>query len=111
MSPPQRAAARHLIETMRRGGCELTYRAARGLQGDLRRSTARAHRGSHCRVDEQYSGVVVQKLSERRGTGRDAALRRRAQRLVFHVPTRGCSLSKRIAVRHPRHWRDEPSVS
>jgi GTP-binding protein len=81
-----------LIETMRREGFELTVSRPRVV--------FKADPATHQRlepieeviidVDEEHSGVVVQKLSERRaelidmrpsGGGR--------QRLVFHAPTRG----------------------
>jgi GTP-binding protein len=81
-----------LIETMRREGFELTVSRPRVV------ITADPKTGQKLEpveevivdVDEQHSGVVVQKLSERRaeliemrpsGGGR--------QRLVFHAPTRG----------------------
>ena len=81
-----------LIETMRREGFELTVsRPQRGVQG-------RPTDGQRLEpieeviidVDEEHSGVVVQKLSERRGElieMRPSGGGR--QRLVFHVPTRG----------------------
>jgi GTP-binding protein len=81
-----------LIETMRREGFELTVSRPRVV------ITTDTETGQKLEpveeviidVDEQHSGVVVQKLSERRaelvdmrpsGGGR--------QRLVFHAPTRG----------------------
>ncbi|HEX5958410.1 MAG TPA: translational GTPase TypA [Hyphomicrobiaceae bacterium] len=81
-----------LIETMRREGFELTVSRPRVV------ITSDPETGQKLEpveevivdVDEQHSGVVVQKLSERRaelidmrpsGGGR--------QRLVFHAPTRG----------------------
>ena len=80
-----------LIETLRREGFELTVGRPRVLmrrddEGRLLEPVEEAV----IDVDEEYAGVVVQKLSERRGrlvemlpsgTGR--------QRLIFHVPTRG----------------------
>ena len=80
-----------LIETMRREGFELTIGRPRVVfRTDERRDEARADRGSHHRRRSEHSGIVVQKLSERRaelldmrpsGAGRT--------RLVFHAPTRG----------------------
>jgi GTP-binding protein len=81
-----------LIETMRREGFELTVSRPRVVfKGD-------AGTGEKLEpieevivdVDEQYSGVVVKKLSERRGElveMRPSGGGR--QRLVFRVPTRG----------------------
>jgi len=81
-----------LIETMRREGFELTVSRPRVV---ITTDEATGQRLEPVEevivdVDEAYSGVVVQKLSERRaelidmrpsGGGR--------QRLVFHAPTRG----------------------
>ena len=81
-----------LIETMRREGFELTVGRPRVV---FRTDEATGERLEPIEeviidVDEDYTGIVVQKLSERRaemkdmrpsGTGR--------QRIVFHAPTRG----------------------
>jgi GTP-binding protein len=81
-----------LIETMRREGFELTVGRPRVV---FRIDEATGQKMEPVEeviidVDEAYTGVVVQKLAERRaelrdmrpsGTGR--------QRLVFHAPTRG----------------------
>jgi GTP-binding protein len=81
-----------LIETMRREGFELTVSRPRVVI-DTDKDTGQKLEPVEeviVDVDEQHSGVVVQKLSERRadlidmrpsGGGR--------QRLVFHAPTRG----------------------
>jgi GTP-binding protein len=80
-----------LIETMRREGFELSVSRPKVLlrrneAGDLEEPIEEVV----IDVDEAYTGVVVQKLSERKaelmdmrpsGTGR--------QRLTFHAPTRG----------------------
>ncbi len=80
-----------LIETMRREGFELTV----GRPRVVFRASESGEKLEPIEeviidVDEEYTGVVVQKLSERRaemrdmrpsGTGR--------QRLLFHAPTRG----------------------
>ncbi len=81
-----------LIETMRREGFELTISRPRVI---YKSDTATGQRLEPIEevtidVDEEFSGVVVQKMSERRaellemrpsGGGR--------QRVVFHAPTRG----------------------
>ncbi len=81
-----------LIETMRREGFELTVGRPRVV---FRTDAETGQRLEPIEevivdVDEAYTGIVVQKLSERRaemqdmrpsGTGR--------QRIVFHAPTRG----------------------
>jgi GTP-binding protein len=81
-----------LIETMRREGFELTVGRPRVV---FRTDETTGQRLEPIEeiiidVDEAYTGIVVQKLSERRaelkdmrpsGTGR--------QRIVFHAPTRG----------------------
>jgi GTP-binding protein len=81
-----------LIETMRREGFELTVSRPRVV---MRTDEATGQRLEPVEeviidVDEEHSGVVVQKLSERRGD----LMEMRAsgggrQRLVFVVPTRG----------------------
>ncbi len=81
-----------LIETMRREGFELTVSRPRVVIETDRETGQKLEPVEEVivDVDEAYSGVVVQKLSERRaelidmrpsGGGR--------QRLVFHAPTRG----------------------
>src|SRR6185312_15237521 len=81
-----------LIETMRREGFELSVSRPRVLlredakTGELLEPIEEVV----IDVDEEHSGIVVQKLSERRG---DLTEMRPSgggrQRLVFHVPTRG----------------------
>ena len=81
-----------LIETMRREGFELTVSRPRVVYRTDESTGGRLEPIEECiiDVDEEHSGVVVKKLSERKaelmemrpsGGGR--------QRLVFHVPTRG----------------------
>jgi GTP-binding protein len=81
-----------LIETMRREGFELTFSRPRVL---FRTDPATGKRMEPIEevivdVDEEHAGIVVKKLSERRG---DLVEMRSSgggrQRLVFHVPTRG----------------------
>jgi GTP-binding protein len=81
-----------LIETMRREGFELTVSRPRvviATDPDTGRKLEPIEEVI-VDVDEQHSGVVVQKLSERRGElvdMRPSGGGRR--RLVFHAPTRG----------------------
>ena len=80
-----------LIETMRREGFELTVGRPRVVfKTDDDGQKLEPIEEVIVDVDEAYTGIVVQKLSERRaemrdmrpsGTGR--------QRIVFHAPTRG----------------------
>jgi GTP-binding protein len=81
-----------LIETMRREGFELTVGRPRVVlrQNEVTGETLEPIEEVIVDVDEAYTGVVVQKLSERRaelkemrpsGSGR--------QRILFHAPTRG----------------------
>ena len=80
-----------LIETMRREGFELTVGRPRVLmQTDEDGNKVEPVEEAVIDVDDDYSGAVVEKLSQRRadlvemkpsGTGRT--------RLVFHAPTRG----------------------
>ena len=81
-----------LIETMRREGFELTVGRPRVVMRNDEDTGQRLEPFEEIiiDVDEEYSGVVIEKLSARRaelvdmrpsGTGR--------QRVVFHAPTRG----------------------
>jgi len=79
-----------LIETMRREGFEMTVGRPRVVMREENGQKLEPIEEVIIDVDEEYSGAVVQKLSERKamlvdmttsGTGR--------QRLVFHAPTRG----------------------
>ncbi len=81
-----------LIETMRREGFELTVSRPRVVYKSDPETGQRLEPIEEViiDVDEQFSGVVVQKLSERRGElieMRPSGGGR--QRLVFRVPTRG----------------------
>jgi GTP-binding protein len=81
-----------LIETMRREGFELTVGRPRVV---FKTDEATGEKMEPVEeviidVDEEYTGVVVQKLSERKGEMRDmrpSGVGR--QRIVFHAPTRG----------------------
>jgi GTP-binding protein len=81
-----------LIETMRREGFELTVSRPQVLFRTDERTGRRLEPIEEViiDVDAEHSGIVVQKLSERRG---DLMEMRPSgggrQRLVFHVPTRG----------------------
>ncbi|HKD58756.1 MAG TPA: translational GTPase TypA [Hyphomicrobiaceae bacterium] len=81
-----------LIETMRRDGFELTVSRPRVV---MKIDPATGRRLEPIEeviidVDEEHAGVVVQKLSERRGDLQEMRPSGGGrQRLVFHVPTRG----------------------
>ncbi len=81
-----------LIETMRREGFELTVGRPRVVFQIDEKTGEKLEPVEEViiDVDEAYSGVVVQKVSERKGELRDmrtSGVGR--QRLVFHAPTRG----------------------
>ncbi len=81
-----------LIETMRREGFELTVGRPRVVFRTDEETGERLEPVEEVivDVDEEYTGVVVQKLSERRAEMRDmrpSGVGR--QRIVFHAPTRG----------------------
>jgi GTP-binding protein len=80
-----------LIETMRREGFELTVGRPRVVfRTDENGEKLEPIEEVIVDVDETYSGIVVQKLSERRAELRDmrsSGVGR--QRLLFHAPTRG----------------------
>jgi GTP-binding protein len=81
-----------LIETMRREGFELTVSRPRVV---LKFDPGSGQKLEPIEdviidVDTQHSGIVVRKLSERRGDFREMRPSGgERQRLVFHVPTRG----------------------
>ncbi|MFZ5677296.1 MAG: translational GTPase TypA [Pseudomonadota bacterium] len=81
-----------LIETMRREGFELTVGRPRVV---FRTDEATGQKLEPIEeviidVDEAYTGVVVQKLSERRAEMKDMRPSGAGrQRIVFHAPTRG----------------------
>jgi GTP-binding protein len=81
-----------LIETMRREGFELTVGRPRVVFQIDEKTGEKLEPVEEViiDVDEAYSGVVVQKVSERKGELRDmrtSGVGR--QRLMFHAPTRG----------------------
>ncbi len=81
-----------LIETMRREGFELTVGRPRVVFRTDEETGEKMEPVEEViiDVDEAYTGVVVQKLSERRAEMRDmrpSGVGR--QRIVFHAPTRG----------------------
>ena len=81
-----------LIETMRREGFELTVGRPRVVFKTDEETGEKLEPVEEVivDVDEEYTGVVVQKLSERRAEMRDmrpSGVGR--QRIVFHAPTRG----------------------
>ncbi len=81
-----------LIETMRREGFELTVSRPRVVFkiDPATRQRLEPIEEVIIDVDEEHSGVVVQKLSERRADLRDMRPSGGGrQRLVFHAPTRG----------------------
>jgi GTP-binding protein len=79
------------VETMRREGFELTVGRPRVVfRTDENGQKLEPIEEVIVDVDETYSGIVVQKLSERRAELRDMRSSGAGrQRLVFHAPTRG----------------------
>ena len=80
-----------LIETMRREGYELSISRPRVLfMTDEDGNRTEPVEEVIVDVDEEYSGVVVQKISERKGELQDMRPSGGGkQRLTFYVPTRG----------------------
>lgn len=81
-----------LIETMRREGFELTVGRPRVVYRSDEETGQRLEPIEEViiDIDEDYTGIVVQKLSERRAELRDMRPSGHGrQRLVFHAPTRG----------------------
>jgi GTP-binding protein len=102
-----------LIETMRREGFELAVSRPRVvMHKDESGQLMEPIEEVVIDVDEEHSGVVVQKMSERKAEmpncARPAA---GAPRLVFPcADARTDRLPVGAADRHARHRRDEPSV-
>ena len=81
-----------LIEQMRREGFELTIGRPRVLMRENPETREREEPFEEVLVDvdEQYSGVVVEKLSMRKGQMQDMRPSGGGkQRLTFHIPSRG----------------------
>ena len=81
-----------LIETMRREGFELTIGRPRVLTRENEETGAREEPMEEVLidVDEPYSGVVVEKMSRRKGELQDIRPSGGGkQRLTFHIPSRG----------------------
>jgi len=81
-----------LIETMRREGFELTIGRPRVLTRDNPETGEREEPFEEVLVDvdEPYSGVVVEKLSRRKGVLQDMRPSGGGKvRLTFHIPSRG----------------------
>ena len=79
-----------LIETMRREGFEMTVGRPRVVMREEGGVKLEPVEEVIIDVDEEYSGTVVQKLSERKATLVDMTTSGAGrQRLVFHAPTRG----------------------
>jgi GTP-binding protein len=81
-----------LIEQMRREGFELTIGRPRVLTRDNPETGEKEEPFEECLidVDEQYSGVVVEKMSVRKGMMQDMRPSGGGKvRLTFHIPSRG----------------------
>ena len=81
-----------LIETMRREGFELTVGRPRVVFRNDETTGERLEPIEEVTidVDEAYTGIVVQKMSERRAEMRDMRPSGSGrQRIIFHAPTRG----------------------
>lgn len=81
-----------LIETMRREGFELTIGRPRVLtrQNEETREREEPFEDVLVDVDEPYAGVVVEKLSRRKGVMQDMRPSGGGKvRLTFHIPSRG----------------------
>ncbi len=81
-----------LIEQMRREGFELTIGRPRVLTRDNPETGEKEEPFEECLidVDEQYSGVVVEKMSIRKGQMQDMRPSGGGKvRLTFHIPSRG----------------------
>jgi len=79
-----------LIETMRREGFELSIGRPRVILREENGQKLEPIEEAVIDVDEEYTGVVIEKLGTRRGELQDMRPTGAAKtRLVFHIPTRG----------------------
>ena len=79
-----------LIETMRREGFEMTVGRPRVVMQEVDGQQMEPIEEAIVDVDEEFSGVVVEKLSQRRADLREMKPSGGGRtRLVFHAPTRG----------------------
>ena len=104
-----------LIETMRREGYELAISRPRVLLQDRSRQPGRRLEPIEevrVDVDEEYAGIVVDKMAQRKGELRDMRPSGGGkQRLdLSRADARPHRLSGRVPDRHARHRRDEPAV-
>ena len=101
-----------LIENMRREGFELSVTRPRVLFREEGGQRLEPIEEVTVDVDEEFAGVVVDKLSQR--TGELVEMRTGAggkTRIVAHVPlARADRLPRRVPDRHPRHRRAQPGV-
>ncbi len=103
-----------LIETMRREGYELAISRPRVLVKDDPATGRRLEPIEEVQidVDEPYTGIVVEKMSQRKGElARHAPVgRRQAAPRLSRAHARAHRLSGRVPHRHARHRGDEPAV-
>ena len=101
-----------LVENMRREGFELSVSRPRVLFREEGGQRLEPIEEVTIDVDEEFAGVVVDKLSQRKGEL--AEMRTGAggkTRIVAHVPSaRPDRLPWRVPDRHPRHRRAEPGL-
>ena len=103
-----------LIETMRREGFELAVGRPRVVFQTDPETGQRLEPIEEVviDVDDDYTGVVVEKISVRKGELQDMRPSGAGKtRLVFYAPVaRPDRLPRRVPDRHARHRRDEPRV-
>lgn len=75
-----------LIETMRREGFELSVYPPRVLLGE---NNTEPVEEVTIDVDSEYAGIVIEKMTLRKGEMKDFTNTQGRSRLVFHIPTRG----------------------
>ncbi len=79
-----------LVETLRREGFELSVSRPRVLTREENGQTLEPVEEAIIDVDDEYSGVVIERLAERKGRMLDMRPSGGGKtRLVFHVPSRG----------------------
>ena len=79
-----------LIETMRREGFEMSVSRPRVVMKEEDGQTLEPYEEVHIDVDEEFSGTVVEKLSQRKGDMQEMRPSSGGkQRIIFHIPSRG----------------------
>ncbi len=78
-----------LIENMRREGFELQVSQPQAITKDIDGVKSEPYEEVTVDVQEEYSGIVIEKLNKRRGLMQDMKTKEGQVRMIFEIPTRG----------------------